>query len=369
MKKVPFLDLRKPYEELRAEIDGAVQRVMNSGWYIQGEELESFETEFAAYCNTRHCVGVGNGLDALHLILIGYGIGSGDEVIVPSHTFIATWLAVSYAGAKPVAVESPDDGTYTISPGLIEGAITSRTKAIIPVHLYGRPADMAPIMEIAARHGLKVIEDAAQSHGARYQGLLTGGIGDASAFSFYPGKNLGALGDGGAITTNDDELAKKLRMLRNYGSSIKYIHEMVGYNSRLDSLQAAILRVKLQYLDEWNARRRTQAEYYQRLLGKADLKLPAVSAGFDQVYHLFVVQTQQRDALQAELKKAGVETLIHYPIPPHKQNAYATMKNDTYPIAERLANEVISLPMGPHLSKEEVEITAHHIIEFYQKQN
>ncbi|WP_373031391.1 DegT/DnrJ/EryC1/StrS family aminotransferase [Sulfurovum sp.] len=361
MEKIPFLELTQTYQELQAEIDVVVQRVMNSGWYIQGEELEYFESEFAEYCDSKYCVGTANGLDALHLILRGYGIGPGDEVIVPSHTFIATWLAVTLVGAKPVPVEPPDDATYTISPELIESAITPKTKAIIPVHLYGRPANMAPIMLIAAKYGIKVIEDAAQAHGARYQGRRVGNLGDAAAFSFYPGKNLGAFGDGGAITTNDSELATKLRSLRNYGSSTKYVHDMIGLNSRLDPLQAAILRVKLRCLNEWNARRVTLAESYQKLLAGTKLVLPAVSAGFDSVYHLFVVCTPHRDSLQTELKNAGIETLIHYPIPPHKQIAYASMQSLALPVAEGLSREVLSLPIGPHLSREDVEKTAHHI--------
>lgn len=361
MTKIPFLDLGETYTELKTELNSTIQRVMSSGWYIQGEELEAFETEFAEYCGTKFCMGVGNGLDALHLILRAYGIGPGDEVIVPSNTFIATWLAVTHAGAEPVAVEIPDDASYTISPELIEAAITSKTKAIIPVHLYGRPADMTPIMSIAAKHGLKVIEDAAQAHGAKYHGCRTGSLGDAAAFSFYPGKNLGAFGDGGAITTNDEELVKKIRSLRNYGSSQKYVHDMIGYNSRLDSLQAAMLRVKLRYLDEWNARRVSVAERYQQLLAGTELVLPAVTAGFDSAYHLFVVRTPKRDVLQAELKNAGVETLIHYPIPPHMQRAYKTMQNLALPVAERFSAEVLSLPLGPHLSAESVEKVAQQI--------
>lgn len=361
MTKIPFLDLGKTYKELTTELDSVFQRVMNSGWYIQGEELDAFEAEFAEYCSAAFCVGVGNGLDALHLILRAYGIGPGDEVIVPSHTFIATWLAVTHVGAQPVPVEPPDDGTYNISPDSIEAAITPRTKAIMPVHLYGRPADMTPITLIGAKHGLKVIEDAAQAHGACYQGRRTGSLGDAAAFSFYPGKNLGAFGDGGAITTNDSELATKLRSLRNYGSSTKYVHEMIGYNSRLDPLQAALLRVKLRYLDEWNARRVLVAESYQQILAGTKLMLPAVSTGFESVYHLFVVRTPKRDTLQTKLKKAGVDTLIHYPFPPHKQLAYASMQSLDLPVAEGLSREVLSLPMGPHLSREEVEKVAHQI--------
>lgn len=361
MTKIPFLDLGKTYKELKSELDSAIQRVMNSGWYIHGEEVDAFESEFAAYCGAKYCIGCGNGLDALHLILRAYGIGPGDEVIVPAHTFIATWSAVTLAGAVPVPVETRDDGTYTIATELIEAAITPRTRAIIPVHLYGRPADMAPIMRIAAKHGLKVIEDAAQAHGARYQGRRTGSLGDAAAFSFYPGKNLGAYGDGGAITTDDSELATKLRSLRNYGSSAKYVHDMIGFNSRLDTLQAAMLRVKLRYLDEWNARRVSIAESYQQLLAGTKLVLPAASDGFDSVYHLYVVGTTRRDSLQTELKNSGIETLVHYPIPPHRQLAYESLQSLSLPVAERLSREVLSLPMGPHLSREDMEKVAHHV--------
>jgi len=361
MTKILFLDLGRTYIELKNDLDDAYQRVMNSGWYIQGAELEAFEDEFATYCGTKHCIGVGTGLDALHLILRGYGIGPGDEVIVPSHTFVATWLAVTHAGARPIPVEVPDDGTYTISPALIEAAITPRTKAIMPVHLYGRPADMTPIKEIAAKYGLKVIEDAAQAHGACYNGVRAGGLGDAAGFSFYPGKNLGAFGDGGAVTTNDSELASNIRSLRNYGSSKKYVHDIIGFNSRLDPLQAAILRVKLRHLDEWNARRLSIADYYQEHLTGADLLLPTVSAGFVPVYHLFVVRTPQRDRLQTELKNAGVETLIHYPIPPHKQLAYATAQTVSLPVAESLSREVLSIPIGPHLTMEAAATVAYQI--------
>lgn len=361
MRKIPFLDLGQAYHELKEELDIAVHRVMNSGWYILGEELEAFEAQFAEYCGAGFCIGVGNGLDALHLILRAYGIGPGAEVIVPSHTFIATWLAVTYAGAKPVPVETRDDATYTISPELIEGAITPKTKAIIPVHLYGRPADMAPIKRVAAKHGLKVIEDAAQAHGARYQGRRAGSLGDAAAFSFYPAKNLGAFGDGGAITTADRGLAAKLRSLRNYGSSAKYVHDMLGLNSRLDPLQAAILRVKLRHLDEWNDRRLSLVECYRRNLAGTDVVLPMISDGFGSVFHLFVIRTPNRDMLQTGLKEAGIETLIHYPIPPHKQRAYSSMRCLNLPLAERLASEVLSLPMGPHLSGWEVEEVAHQI--------
>jgi dTDP-4-amino-4,6-dideoxygalactose transaminase len=354
MKRIPFLDLKQTYQELKMEIDIAIQRVMNSGWYILGEELEAFESEFAEYCGARYCIGVGNGLDALHLILRAYGIGSGDEVIVPSHTFIATWLAVTYAGAKPIPVEIPDDATYTISPGLIEAAINPKTKAIIPVHLYGRPADMDPIKLIAARYGLKVIEDAAQAHGAQYKNRRAGNLGDAAGFSFYPVKNLGAFGDGGAITTNDADLAVKVRSLRNYGSSVKYVHDRIGFNSRLDPIQAAVIRIKLRYLDEWNSRRLSLVECYRTHLTETNILLPEKTDGFDSVFHLFVIRTSCRDILQAGLKDVGIETLIHYPIPPHKQGAYISMRGNVLPITERLANEVLSLPMGPHLSIDDV---------------
>ena len=360
MKNIPFLDLRKSYIELKTEIDVAVQRVMNSGWYIQGEELKAFELEFAEYCNVKYCIGVGNGLDALHLILRAMDIGTGDEVIVPSNTFIATWLAVSYAGAMPVPVE-PDETTYNIDPAGIEAAITERTKAIMPVHLYGNPADMDPILEIADRHQLKIIEDAAQAHGARYKGKSTGGLGDAAGFSFYPGKNLGAFGDGGAVTTNDPVFAEKVRQLRNYGSQKKYSHDVKGFNSRLDELQAAILRVKLRHLDEWNARRIEFAECYRQCLAGSKVLLPQIPVECDSVFHLFVIRTKDRDLLQVGLKEAGIETLIHYPIPPHKQGAYSTMHDYNLPIAESMAREVLSLPMGPHLSSAMVEEISSHI--------
>ena len=360
MKNIPFLDLRKSYIELKTEIDVAVQRVMNSGWYIQGEELKAFELEFAEYCNVKYCIGVGNGLDALHLILRAMDIGTGDEVIVPSNTFIATWLAVSYAGAMPVPVE-PDETTYNIDPAGIEAAITERTKAIMPVHLYGNPADMDPILEIADRHQLKIIEDAAQAHGARYKGKSTGGLGDAAGFSFYPGKNLGAFGDGGAVTTNDPVFAEKVRQLRNYGSQKKYSHDVKGFNSRLDELQAAILRVKLRHLDEWNARRIELVECYRQCLAGSKVLLPQIPVECDSVFHLFVIRTKDRDLLQVGLKEAGIETLIHYPIPPHKQGAYSTMHDYNLPIAESMAREVLSLPMGPHLSSAMVEEISSHI--------
>ena len=353
--KVPFLDLQSPHRELREELEAANRRVLDSGWFILGPELEAFEAEFAAYCGARHCVGVGNGLEALHLILRGYSIGPGDEVIVPAHTFIATWLAVSYAGAKPVPVEV-DPATANLDPTRIEAAVTARTRAILPVHLYGRPAAMEEIGAIAARHGLKVIEDAAQAHGARYRGERAGSLGAAAGFSFYPGKNLGALGDGGAVTTDDPQLAEQLRMLRNYGSSQKYVHQLAGVNSRLDELQAAFLRVKLRLLDAWNARRAAVAARYAEGLAGSGLVLPEVPAGIEPSWHLYVVRSKERDALQARLAAAGIGSLIHYPLPPYRQQAYAGLGIDParFPVSEALAAEVLSLPMGPHLSDAQV---------------
>jgi len=352
--KVPFLDFVKPYEELKAGLDEAYFRFMRSAWYVLGREVETFEQEFAEYCDVQHCVGVGNGLEALHLTLRACGIGENDEVIVPSNTYIATWLAVSYAGATPVPVE-PDAKTFNLDPNRIEAAITRKTKAIMPVHLYGQPADMDPIMTIARTHRLKVIEDNAQAQGARYKGRRTGSLGDAAGNSFYPGKNLGAYGEAGAVTTNDKELADKIRVLRNYGSQKKYYNEVKGYNARLDELQAAFLRVKLKKLDEWNARRRdAAAQYLGGMSGLPGLTLPFVPAWAEPVWHLFVVRHSRRDALQRRLAEAEIGTLIHYPVPPHLSGAYADAgwNRGAFPIAEELANSVLSLPMGPHLSCE-----------------
>ncbi len=362
--RVPFLDLKSPHLELQQELEAAFRRVLESGWYILGREVEAFEEEFAAYCGTRYCVGVGNGLDALHLILRAYGIGAGDEVIVPSNTYIATWLAVSYAGAKPVPVE-PIEATYNIDPQRIRDAITPRTKAIIAVHLYGQPADMGAINDIAHRHGLKVIEDAAQAHGARYKGARAGNLGDAAGFSFYPGKNLGALGDGGAITTNDDSLASKVRVLRNYGSRVKYHNEVKGFNSRLDELLAALLRVKLKHLDKWNSARSRIAMSYLEGLAASDLVLPIIPEWAEPVWHLFVVRSAQRDSLQNKLEHAGIDTMVHYPVPPHLQPAYADegYQVGDLPIAEKLHREVLSLPMFPHLSNQELTVAISIILQ------
>jgi dTDP-4-amino-4,6-dideoxygalactose transaminase len=349
--KIPFLDLKAGYLELQPEIDAAIKRVLNSGWYILGSEIEAFEAEFASYCEANYCIGVANGLDALHLSLLALGVKSGDEVIVPSNTYIATWLAVSQCGAIPVPVE-PDPLTYNVDPTRIEAAITDRTKVILPVHLYGQPADMDPILAIAKKHDLRVLEDGAQAHGARYKDKRIGAHGDIVAWSFYPGKNLGAYGDGGAITTNDPELADRINVLRNYGSRVKYVNDVLGFNSRLDPLQAAALRVKLKVLDEWNTRRSNIAECYSDELKNIGLLLPLVPEWAKPVWHLYVVQHPQRDNLQKQLGEADIGTLIHYPIPPHLQAAYAKLgfgKGDL-PIAERIHQNVLSLPIGPHLT-------------------
>ena len=346
---IPFLDLKAPHVELRDEVNAALSRVVASGWYILGPEVDAFEAEFAGYVDAQHCIGLANGLDALHLALRAMDVGPGDEVIVPSNTYIATWLAVSQCGATPVPVE-PDEATYNIDPRLIEAAITPRTKVILPVHLYGQPADLDPILAIARKHGLRVLEDAAQAQGARYKGRRIGGHGDAVAWSFYPGKNLGALGDAGAVTTNDPAIADRIRVLRNYGSRVKYVNEVQGYNSRLDPIQAAVLRVKLQHLDASNARRADIARTYVEGLRDTALQLPQVPDFAEPAWHLFVVRHPQRNVLQTRLTEAGIGTLIHYPIPPHRQQAYAQagFATDAFPIASRIADEVLSLPMGPH---------------------
>ena len=350
---LPFLDLKKLNSSHAEAIRDAIMRVVNSGTYVLADEVKAFESEFAKYSEVKHCIGVANGLDALHLILKAYGIGEGDEVIVPSNTFIATWLAVSQSGARPIPVD-PNPYTYNIDFNLIEQALTPRTKAILPVHLYGQPADMDPILDIARKHKLRVIEDAAQAHGARYDGSRVGGIGDAAGFSFYPGKNLGALGDAGAITTNDDELAEKLRLLRNYGSVIKYNHEIEGFNSRLDELQAAVLRVKLSTLDADNFARSKVAAFYKQHLADLPLILPQCVESVEPVWHLMVVRSQNRLHLQNALTAAGIGHLVHYPIACHLQGAYKSQYWPALPVAEKLQNEILSLPIAPYLTEEEV---------------
>ena len=365
---IPFLDLKAPHVELRAEIDAAIARVVDSGWYVLGPEVEAFEAEYAAWCEARHAVGVANGLDALHLALRALNVGPGDEVIVPSNTYIATWLAVSQCGARPVPVE-PLDASYNLDPARIEAALTPRTKLILPVHLYGQPADLDPILQLARKHGLRVLEDGAQAHGARYKGRRLGSHGDAVAWSFYPGKNLGALGDGGAVTTNDAELAERIRVLRNYGSRVKYVNELRGFNSRLDPLQAAVLRVKLAHLDDWNARRKAIAAQYLSGLVDCGLVLPQVPAFADPVWHLFVVRHPRRDELQKRLAELGVGSLIHYPIPPHRQTAYADagFAPGDFPLANMQAEQVLSLPMGPHLSRADANEVVQCVLEVVAK--
>lgn len=361
MNQINFLDLGQLNGQVREEFDSAYRRVIDSGWYIMGPELQAFESEFAAYSDVKHCIGVGNGLEALHLLLKAYEIGPGDEVIVPSNTFIATWLAVSQCGAQPIPVE-PDIVTHNLDPKLIESAITKKTRAIMPVHLYGQPADMDPINEIAKKHGLIVIEDAAQAQGARYKGRRVGSLGQAAGTSFYPGKNLGALGDGGAVLTNDDAIAEKVRKLRNYGSKIKYQHDTDGYNSRLDEMQAAFLRVKLNVLDEWNERRRSIAKKYTQLLSGSSVGAPEVPEWAEPVWHLYVIRCNQRDRLVGELSSSGIQTVVHYPIPPHKQGVYKKYNETPLPVAELLAQEVVSLPMSPFLSNDDAEFVANKIL-------
>lgn len=352
---VPFLALAPIYEELREEIDAAALRVLHSGWFVGGPESERFETDFGAYTEAAYAIGVGNGLDALHLVLRAMDVGPGDEVIVASNSFIATMLAVSMTGATPVMVE-PDPTTYNLDPTRVEAAITPRTKVLLPTHLYGQPADMDALLTIAHQHGLKLVEDAAQAHGARYRGLRIGALGDAACWSFYPSKNLGAAGDGGGVTTNDTALAARVRTLGNYGSAERYVNIEKGVNSRLDPLHAAIMTVKLPHLDAWNDRRARIAARYLDGLQDCGLVLPHVPDWATPVWHLFVVHTPHRDALRDALAAEGIATQIHYPIPPHRQQAYADLGlgNGSYPIAERLATEAVSLPIGPHMPDEHV---------------
>jgi dTDP-4-amino-4,6-dideoxygalactose transaminase len=365
---IKFLDLKKVNDAHGDEISTAIQRVLDSGWYLLGAEVSSFEEEFAEYCGAKHCLGVANGLDALILILMAYRelgvMQEGDEVIVAANTYIASILAISRAGLKPVMVE-PNQRTYNIDPNAIEAAITERTKAILPVHLYGQCADMEPICAIAKKHGLKVIEDSAQAHAATYRGVRAGALGDASGFSFYPGKNLGALGDGGAVTTNDDQLAEAIRALRNYGSHEKYHNKYKGMNSRLDEIQAAILRVKLKYLEEDTEQRRVVAErYHSAIIHHSSLILPHVATYGTHAWHLFVVRLKERDALAAHLQQAGIQTMIHYPIPPHHQQAYPELSDHVLPITEAIHREVLSLPISPVMELDEVAQVARALNEF-----
>jgi len=353
---VPFLDLKASYTTLQPEIDSAVARVLGSGVYIGGAEVEAFENEFAAFVGAAHCVAVANGLEGLQLALLAVGVQPGDEVIVPAHTFVATWLAVTQCGAIPVPVDICPD-TYQLDAAQLETAITPRCRAIVPVHLYGVPVDLDPILATAAAYGLAVVEDAAQAHGTTYRGRRIGAHGAAATWSFYPGKNLGAYGDAGAVTTDDAVLASRLRRLRNYGSSVRYVHEERGFNSRLDPMQAAILRVKLAHLEAWNARRREIAARYMRDLAGTSVVLPTVPAWAESSWHLFPVRYGRRDALREALAVAGIETLIHYPIPPHLQRAYTDLGHSrgSFPVAEATADTVLSLPIGPAMTGIQVD--------------
>lgn len=364
--RVPFLDLKSVNLRHSDGFHNVLTRVLQSGKLILGEEVLAFESEFSAWCGVDFCVGVGNGLDALNLVLRAWNIGPGDEVLVPSNTYIATWHAVTHCGARPVPVE-PDPATFNIDVSKIEAAITSKTKAIIPVHLYGQTADMDGVLAVAHAHGLKVLEDAAQAHGARWLGRRAGSLGDAAGFSFYPGKNLGALGDGGAITTNDGALAERLRTLRNYGSQVKYQNKEIGWNSRLDELQAAFLRIKLAFLDSDNADRAALALSYQKgLANLPGLVLPPVLNRCDPVWHLYVVQHPERDRLAEHLTANGIETLVHYPIAPHMQDAYTSLgiKRGTLPIAELLHQRVLSLPIWPGMTSTKVDSVINTIKSF-----
>jgi dTDP-3-amino-3,4,6-trideoxy-alpha-D-glucose transaminase len=357
---IPFLDMKAIYAELKPELDAAYARVMESGWFVLGKEVEAFEAEYAAFCGTAHCVGLANGLEALELVLRAWDLGAGDEVIVPSNTYIATWLAVTAVGAKVVPVE-PVAGGVNIDPDRIAAAITPRTRALMPVHLYGEPADMDAIMTLAHKHGLKVVEDVAQAQGAKVRGRRTGALGHAGAHSFFPTKNFGAFGDGGAVTTDDARLAERLRVLRNYGSRVKYVNLERGFNSRLDEMQAAFLRAKLPRLDAWNEhRRRLAARYDDKLAGIPGLGLSRVPQWAEPVWHLYVVRSPRRAELMAALDRAGIGSLIHYPIPPHLQQAYADLglSKGSFPLAEELAETVLSLPMGAHMPESAVDEVA-----------
>jgi len=355
---VPFLDVAAANREFEGEIQEALRRVVASGRFVLGREVEAFEAEWAAFVGTAGAVGVGNGLDALSLALRAMGVGPGDEVIVPGHTFVATWLAVSAVGARPVPVDV-DPATYTLDPDRIEAAITERTRVVIPVHLYGQTASMDEIAAIARRHGLRVLEDAAQAHGARYRGRRAGSLGDAAAWSFYPSKNLGALGDAGAVTSDDAELLGRIRLLRNYGSRERYRHEVAGVNSRLDEIQAAILRVKLTRLDEWNGRRAAVAAAYLAGLRETALVMPQTAPDRDHVWHIFAVRARNREGLRQAMAGAGVETLVHYPTPPHLQNAFAELRiaEGSLPVTETIGRDEVSLPLGPQLAPEQVAQT------------
>ena len=365
--QIPFLDLKTPHQILRPELEKANDVFLNSGWYVLGNQIKEFEKEYAQFNQTKYCIGVSNGLDALHIALKVLNIGVGDEVIVPSNTYIATALAVSYVGAKVVFVE-PCLDTYNLDPQKIEAAITPRTKVIMPVHLYGQACEMDAILQIARKYNLYVVEDNAQAQGATYNGKITGSFGDLNGVSFYPGKNLGALGDAGAITTDHEQLASKAAVYRNYGSQKKYYNEVIGFNMRLDEQQAALLRVKLSHLPAWTQERQQIANWYnEALAGVGDLVLPKIAVGATHVYHLYVVRTRHRDALQEHLNKNGIGTLIHYPIPPHLQEAYKPLgyQKGDFPIAEEIAETALSLPLYPELSHNSIQQVAKIIKNYF----
>lgn len=367
--KIPYLDLKAQYRSIKPEIDAALERVLDSCQFVLGPEVAAFEQDFAKYCGTSECIALNSGTSALHLALLAAGVGRGDEVVTVPFTFVASVAAVEYAGAKPVLVDI-DPRSFTMDPAAIEGAITSRTKAILPVHLYGQPVDMDPIMEIARRHGLVVIEDAAQAHGAKYKGKPVGSIGDLACFSFYPGKNLGACGEAGAVTTNDREVAAQIRMLRDHGQAKKYYHDLEGYNARLDAVQAGLLHVKLQHLAKWNEQRRERAAEYKHLLEAAGspVQAPYEPSWSRAVYHLYVVRTEDREGLMAFLKEHDIGTGIHYPIPLHRQKAYRHLsyQEGEFPVCETVAREILSLPMFPHLQPEQQHAVVQAVAEFVE---
>lgn len=363
--RVPIVELKSQYRAHRSELDGAIREVLEASWFILGQQGEAFESEFAAYCGASHAAGVGSGTEALHLALLACGVGPGDEVITVPNTAVATVCAIDFAGATPVFADI-DPVTFNLGPGELERRLTPRTKAIVPVHLYGQPADMQPIGDFARRHGLRVVDDAAQAHGAEYRGQRIGALADATAWSFYPSKNLGAYGDGGAVTTNDPELAQRVRMLRNYGEERRYYHTLRGFNSRLDEIQAAILRVKLRHLDEWNDRRRTIAARYAAAIHHPEVQLPREAPWARHVFHLFVIRARQRDALRAYLLSREIGTQIHYPLPVYHQEAYAHLgvPAGDCPEAERAAAEVLSLPLYPELTDAQAGAVAEAVNDF-----
>lgn len=362
--KVPFLDLKREYADLRDEILPALDRVCQDAAFVQGPQVEAFEREFADFCGAKHCIALSNGTAALHLGLLALGVQPGDEVITTPNTFIATAEAITYCGARPVFVDI-DPSTANLDPGQIENAVTARTRAILPVHLYGRPADMNPIREIAARHGIRVFEDAAQAHGARYRQQRVGKLGDAAAFSFYPTKNLAAYGEAGALTTNDDRIASFARIARSHGQTARYEHKFVGYNYRMSGLQGAVLRVKLRRLYAWTERRREIASEYRRLLEGAPLQIPSDDSRDECVYHQFVIYTGNRAGLAAQLAERGIETAVHYPKPLHFQPAYLSLgfPQGTFPNAERACERVLSLPVHPGLTPEQVAYVGNSVKE------